>query len=52
MKIFVAGVRDHIYVVALALGRLSAIRYVLEYTGIEAVNLSTGRGVGRLFQSI
>ena len=38
------GVRDYIHVVDLALGHLSALRYVLEHTGVEAVNLGTGRG--------
>ena len=38
------GVRDYIHVVDLALGHLAAVKYVLEHTGVEAVNLGTGRG--------
>lgn len=42
------GVRDYIHVVDLALGHLSAVRYVLEHTGVEAVNLGTGCGTSVL----
>lgn len=42
------GVRDYIHVTDLALGHLSAVRYVLEHTGVEAVNLGTGRGTSVL----
>lgn len=38
------GVRDYLHVVDLALGHLNALRYVLESTGVEAVNLGTGTG--------
>lgn len=38
------GVRDYIHVVDLARGHLSAVDYVLDYTGAEAVNLGTGEG--------
>lgn len=42
------GVRDYIHVTDLALGHLSAVRHVLEHTGVEAVNLGTGRGTSVL----
>lgn len=42
------GVRDYIHVSDLAQGHLSAVRYVLEHTGVEAVNLGTGRGTSVL----
>lgn len=42
------GVRDYIHVTDLALGHLSALRYVLEHTGVETVNLGTGRGTSVL----
>ena len=42
------GVRDYIHVVDLALGHLCALRYVLEHTGTETVNLGTGRGTSVL----
>lgn len=38
------GVRDYIHVVDLATGHLAAVKYVLEHTGVEAVNLGTGKG--------
>lgn len=38
------GVRDYIHVVDLARGHLSALDYVLEHKGAEAVNLGTGEG--------
>ena len=38
------GVRDYIHVVDLATGHLNALNYVLEHTGVEAVNLGTGKG--------
>ncbi|MDN6195209.1 MAG: UDP-glucose 4-epimerase GalE [Atopostipes suicloacalis] len=38
------GVRDYIHVVDLANGHISAVDYILENTGIEAVNLGTGEG--------
>ncbi len=38
------GVRDYIHVCDLASGHLCALKYVLENTGVEAVNLGTGKG--------
>lgn len=38
------GVRDYIHVLDLARGHLSAVDYILEHKGIEAVNLGTGEG--------
>ncbi len=38
------GVRDYIHVVDLAKGHLCAVKYVMEHTGAEAVNLGTGKG--------
>lgn len=38
------GVRDYIHVVDLATGHLAAVKYVLDHTGVEAVNLGTGKG--------
>lgn len=38
------GVRDYIHVVDLARGHLSALKYILDNKGVEAVNLGTGRG--------
>ena len=37
-------IRDYIHVVDLAKGHVCAIRYALEHTGAEAVNLGVGRG--------
>ena len=37
-------VRDYIHVVDLAKGHLCAVKYVMEHTGVEAVNLGTGKG--------
>lgn len=42
------GVRDYIHVVDLAKGHLCAVKYVLEHTGTEAVNLGTGKGTSVL----
>ena len=42
------GVRDYIHVSDLAQGHLSAVRYVLEHTGVEEVNLGTGQGTSVL----
>lgn len=42
------GIRDYIHVTDLALGHLSAVQYVLKHTGVEAVNLGTGRGTSVL----
>lgn len=42
------GVRDYIHVADLALGHLSALRYILEHTGVEVVNLGTGHGTSVL----
>ena len=38
------GVRDYIHVVDLAVGHLKALDYVLDRTGVEAINLGTGHG--------
>ena len=38
------GVRDYIHVVDLAKGHLCALKYVMENTGCDAVNLGTGKG--------
>lgn len=38
------GVRDYIHVVDLAKGHLCALDYIMNTTGIEAVNLGTGKG--------
>jgi len=38
------GVRDYIHVVDLAKGHVKALGYVLNHTGIEAINLGTGKG--------
>ena len=38
------GVRDYIHVVDLAVGHLKALDYVLDHTGVEAINLGTGHG--------
>jgi len=38
------GVRDYIHVMDLADGHLAAIDYAALHTGVEAVNLGTGRG--------
>ena len=38
------GVRDFIHVVDLAKGHVCAIKYAMEHTGTEAINLGTGRG--------
>lgn len=38
------GVRDFIHVVDLAKGHVAAIEYVEKHTGIEAINLGTGKG--------
>lgn len=38
------GVRDYIHVCDLASGHVAAIKYVIEHTGSEAINLGTGNG--------
>ena len=38
------GVRDYIHVVDLAKGHLAAIKYGMEHTGTECINLGTGTG--------
>ncbi len=38
------GVRDYIHVVDLAKGHVVAIKYAIEHTGVEAINLGTGKG--------
>ena len=42
------GVRDYIHVVDLALGHIKAIDYSMSHTGVEAINLGTGRGTSVL----
>jgi UDP-glucose 4-epimerase len=42
------GVRDYIHVVDLAKGHVAAVGYCAEHTGVEAVNLGTGRGTSVL----
>ncbi|MEM1484752.1 UDP-glucose 4-epimerase GalE [Oscillospiraceae bacterium PP1C4] len=38
------GVRDYIHVVDLAVGHLKALDYIMDKTGVDAVNLGTGVG--------
>ncbi|MBC8571076.1 UDP-glucose 4-epimerase GalE [Zongyangia hominis] len=38
------GVRDYVHVCDLAEGHLQALEYVLGHTGVDAVNLGTGKG--------
>ena len=38
------GVRDYIHVVDLAQGHLAALDYITGNTGVEAINLGTGKG--------
>ena len=38
------GVRDYVHVVDLAAGHLAAMDYLVGHTGVQAVNLGTGRG--------
>ncbi|OHT04437.1 UDP-glucose 4-epimerase [Tritrichomonas foetus] len=38
------GVRDYIHIVDLARGHLCAVDYAMSHTGVEAVNLGTGKG--------
>ncbi len=38
------GVRDYIHVVDLAKGHVKAVAYTLTHTGVEKVNLGTGKG--------
>ncbi len=42
------GVRDFIHVVDLADGHVAALRYARSHTGVEAVNLGTGKGTSVL----
>ena len=42
------GVRDYIHVVDLAKGHVAALRYAMEHTGAEPINLGTGRGTSVL----
>lgn len=42
------GVRDYIHVVDLAKGHVAAVPYVQKHSGIEAINLGTGRGTSVL----
>lgn len=38
------GVRDYIHVVDLAVGHLKALDYIMDKTGVDAINLGTGHG--------
>lgn len=38
------GVRDYIHVVDLAKGHVLAVNYALQHTGVEPINLGTGKG--------
>ena len=38
------GVRDYIHVVDLAKGHLCALDYIVDVSGVEAINLGTGKG--------
>lgn len=38
------GVRDYIHVVDLAIGHVKTVDYVMNRTGIDAINLGTGKG--------
>lgn len=42
------GVRDYIHVVDLARGHVCAVKWIMEHTGCDAVNLGTGNGVSVL----
>lgn len=42
------GVRDYIHVLDLAAGHNAALSYVSQHTGVEAINLGTGRGTSVL----
>ena len=42
------GVRDYLHVLDLAAGHIKALEYVMEYMGVESVNLGTGEGVSVL----
>ncbi|WP_134702551.1 UDP-glucose 4-epimerase GalE [Ammoniphilus sp. YIM 78166] len=42
------GIRDYIHVMDLAAGHLSALKKVMETTGVEAFNLGTGQGISVL----
>lgn len=42
------GVRDYIHVVDLAKGHVCAVKWIMENTGCDAVNLGTGNGVSVL----
>ena len=42
------GVRDYIHVVDLAIGHVAAIEYAVKHTGVEAINLGTGKGTSVL----
>ena len=42
------GVRDYIHVMDLAEGHLAALEYAAGHTGVQAVNLGTGRGTSVL----
>jgi len=40
--------RDYLHVVDLAVGHLKALEYAADHSGVEAVNLGTGRGISVL----
>lgn len=42
------GVRDYIHVVDLALGHVSALKYLFSHNSVEAINLGTGKGTSVL----
>ncbi|OON96726.1 MAG: UDP-glucose 4-epimerase GalE [Candidatus Epulonipiscioides saccharophilum] len=42
------GVRDYIHVVDLAMGHIKALKYAMDHTGAEAINLGTGNGTSVL----
>ncbi len=42
------GVRDYIHVMDLALGHIAALEHVLQFSGVQAVNLGTGSGTSVL----
>jgi len=42
------GVRDYIHVVDLAIGHLKALNWAMNETGVEAINLGTGKGTSVL----
>ena len=41
-------IRDYLHVVDLAKGHVSALKYCMDHTGVEAINLGSGRGTSVL----